>query len=139
MSHRLSLRALALATAVAGALIVPSTAAFADTTPSPRATERTPAPSKGGDTVTAPRDRGPSAAPRGGVAAGDRRTPAPASDQVSKRRSAAPRGGVNAGEQPAGNESGTTAALAGSAAALALVAGAGTVVVRRRAAAHRVG
>ncbi|AVZ73291.1 hypothetical protein SLUN_14995 [Streptomyces lunaelactis] len=126
MSHRLSLRALALATVAAAAVIVPSAAAFADTTPPPsaRPTED-PAPSKGSDTVTAPQDRGPSAAPRGGVAAGDK--PAPV-------RGSAPRGGVSAGERPAGSETGSsTTALAGSATALALLAGAGTIVVRRRA------
>lgn len=76
----------------------------------------------------------PSAVPRGGVAAGDK--PAPAR---GGKRVAAPRGGVNAGERPAGSASGNTTALAGSAAALALVAGAGTFVVRRRSASHRNG
>ncbi|MER5460695.1 hypothetical protein ABT010_08385 [Streptomyces sp. NPDC002668] len=135
MSHRLSLRALVVATAVAGAVIVPSTAAFADTTPTPRATEPAPEPTRGSGIVTAPpQERMPSAVPRGGVAAGDK--PAPAR---GGKRAAAPRGGVNAGERPAGSASGNTTALAGSAAALALVVGAGTFVVRRRSASHRNG
>ncbi|TGZ09673.1 LPXTG cell wall anchor domain-containing protein, partial [Streptomyces rhizosphaericola] len=36
------------------------------------------------------------------------------------------------GERPAGNDSSGTTALAGTAAGLALLAGAGTLVVRRR-------
>ncbi|SCE19300.1 hypothetical protein GA0115239_13084, partial [Streptomyces sp. BpilaLS-43] len=48
-----------------------------------------------------------------------------------------PRGGVDAGERPAGSTDAT--ALYGSAAGAILLAGAGTLVVRRRSAAQRNG
>ena len=136
MSHRLSLRALALTTAAVGAVLVPSTAAFAsDATPKPRpgvVTAETPsAPSRGDDSdKPAQEPVRPSAAPRGGVDAGDEPKPAERRGEVS---APAPRGGVDAGEQPAADGN-STATLVGSAAALALVAGAGTLVIRRRTA-----
>ncbi len=46
-----------------------------------------------------------------------------------------PRGGVAAGERPAGSGDNSTALLAGSTAGAALLAGAGTFVLRRRSAA----
>ncbi|WP_406253301.1 hypothetical protein OH786_30205 [Streptomyces atratus] len=113
MPHRLSLRTAVLAAVAAGAVLVPSTAAFADSTPAPKpSVERSAAAAPAG--VTGPPARG-------------------------SEPSVAPRGGVAAGERPAGTSSSSTTALAGSAAAALLVAGAGTVVLRRRSAAQRNG
>ncbi|MGW3909856.1 hypothetical protein ACWECR_42950, partial [Streptomyces sp. NPDC005056] len=67
----------------------------------------------------------------------DRPSAVPA--RPSKRDSAEPRGGVAAGERPLGTTSDNTTALAGSAAAAFVLAGTGTLVLRRRAATHRNG
>ncbi|MEU0685660.1 hypothetical protein [Streptomyces uncialis] len=90
-----------------------------------------------------PADKKISLAPRGGVAAGEATaTPAPAprvadGKPAEKRISLAPRGGVAAGERVAAEGGGSTA-VAGSAAGLVMLAGAGTIMLRRRAA-HRNG
>ncbi|WP_327243276.1 hypothetical protein [Streptomyces sp. NBC_01320] len=145
MSHRPrpTLRIAVLTAVAAGAALLPSTTALAsvpsDATPSPSvtSTERTPAPAPEAGTSRPARGEGPSVAPRGGVAAGDRPSPVPAAPL--KRGSAEPRGGVAAGERPIGTTSNTTA-VAGSVAAAALLGGAGTLVLRRRrATAHRNG
>ncbi|MFI1397783.1 hypothetical protein [Streptomyces sp. NPDC020681] len=127
MYHRLSLRALTVATVAAATVLVPvASASASDPTPRPSApAERTPEPVRGDSGDSSERV---TRTPRGGVAAGDKPTPAPARDRVTRT----PRGGVAAGERPAGENGGSTA-LAGSAVAVALLAGAGTVVVRRRA------
>ncbi|MFF3358682.1 hypothetical protein ACFYWN_40120 [Streptomyces sp. NPDC002917] len=145
MSHRprMSLRTAVLTAVAAGAVLVPSATAVASVAsdakpkPSVAATERTPAPARGTDASKPTRGEAPSAAPRGGVAAGDRPSAVPA--RPSKRDSAEPRGGVAAGERPLGTTSDNTTALAGSAAAAFVLAGAGTLALRRRAAAHRNG
>ncbi|WP_433571462.1 hypothetical protein [Streptomyces sp. CA-251247] len=134
MSHRLSLRALAVATAATAAVIVPAGGAFADSTPAPAkpAADRTAQPVREAPTP-APAEKGPGRLPRGGVDAGDK--PAPAQERAGRL----PRGGVDAGEQPAGSGSGNSTALAGSAAGVALLAGAGAVVIRRRTAGRHHG
>lgn len=133
MSLRSSLRTVVLAAVAAGAVCVPATSAFADSSPtaapaSPsQSAKPTEAPSKAPSTE-APSSAPsvvPSDAPRGGVAAGDRTAPA-------VRPATVPRGGVAAGERPAGTSGDNTAAVMGSAVAALLVAGAGTVVLRRR-------
>ncbi|QIB47197.1 hypothetical protein [Streptomyces aureoverticillatus] len=162
MSHRArrpqrstSLRAAAVATAVAGGVLAaPAATAFAnDATPKPKPTVSKPSDE---DAVKEKRDAAeqakkegrPSVAPpRGGVAAGDKPvvredttkpTPKPLSPEERKKVAAdkaaqAPRGGVAAGERPASGGDGT-ATLVGSAAGIALLAGASTIVLRRRAA-----
>ncbi|MFE9461968.1 hypothetical protein [Streptomyces californicus] len=116
-TSRRTLRGAVLAAVAAGAVLVPSAAAFADSSPKPVASE--PAASEPAPAAPSPeRSEAASAAP--GEAA-----PAPA-----------PRGGVAAGERPAA-DSGTTGTtvLAGSAVGAVLLAGAGTIVLRRRSAA----
>ncbi|MEO3978193.1 hypothetical protein [Streptomyces sp. CAU 1734] len=183
MSSRLSLRALAVAGAAISAVLAPAGVAFADSTtpasPSPAVKSKSekpaPAPARDAKVVKLPRggvaagDK-PSPAvqekrkagerqifdlsrdakvvklPRGGVAAGDKPSPA-----VKEKRGAGdtrvidlsrdgkattPRGGVAAGEQPAAaGGSGNTAVIVGSVAGFALLAGASTLVIRRRGAA----
>ncbi|MFJ6808300.1 hypothetical protein ACIQRK_20090 [Streptomyces anulatus] len=156
---RRTLRAAVLAAVAAGAVLVPSAAAFADSTPKPSEpavvdlSER-----KAADDAAKDAAR-PAVTPRGGVAAGDRPAPAPAeagpekaAPSVTPRGGVAagegpapapkeaapavtPRGGVAAGERPAGSGDNSTAVLAGSVAGTALLAGVGTIVLRRRASA----
>ncbi|MFD5200490.1 hypothetical protein ACFWM7_10130, partial [Streptomyces sp. NPDC058375] len=74
------------------------------------------------------------------VAAGDR--PEPAAKEAAPEEAApavTPRGGVAAGERAAGSGDNSTAVLAGSVAGAALLAGAGTLVLRRRSAAGHNG
>ncbi|MFJ2704141.1 sortase-dependent protein [Streptomyces sp. NPDC087428] len=132
MSLRSSLRTTVLAAVAAGAVCVPATSAFADSSPtavpaSPsQSAKPTAAPSKApSEEPSSAPSVVPSDAPRGGVAAGDRTAPA-------VRPATVPRGGVAAGERPAGTSGDNTAAVMGSAVAALLVAGAGTVVLRRR-------
>ncbi|MEV1026239.1 LPXTG cell wall anchor domain-containing protein [Streptomyces sp. NPDC050264] len=119
MSHRpsrhLSLRSAAVAAAVAAGVLVPAgTALASDTTPKPVASDRAAAEKA---------DKSPA--------------PARDTDEARKRAAAAqaPRGGVAAGERPATGDGSadTSTALIGSLSAAALLAGAGTVVLRRRA------
>ncbi|MFF7493628.1 hypothetical protein [Streptomyces rubiginosohelvolus] len=137
---RTTLRAVVLAAVAAGAVLVP-TAAFADASPKPSApVAATPAPERSEAASEAPQDAAPAVTPRGGVAAGDR--PAPAPKQAAPAEAApsvTPRGGVAAGERQAGNSDNSTALLAGSVAGTALLAGAGTLVLRRRSAAGHNG
>ncbi|WP_278191883.1 hypothetical protein [Streptomyces sp. TRM75563] len=136
MISRPTLRAAVLAAVAAGAVLVPSAAAFADASPKPsEPAVATPAPERSEAAAEAPRDAAPSAVPRGGVAAGDR--PAPAAKEAAP--SVTPRGGVAAGERPEGSGDNSTAVLAGSVAGAALLAGAGTIVLRRRSAAGHNG
>lgn len=171
MSHRArrpqrstSLRAAAVATAVAcGVLAAPSATAFAsDTTPKPKPTTSAPSPEgvspedvkkKRAAAEEALKEGRPTKAPRGGVAAGDKPvvreddakpTPKPLSPDARKKLAAekaarTPEGGVAAGERPASGGDGNTGTLVGSAAGIALLAGASTVVLRRRAAGGRQG
>ncbi|MCQ1582170.1 hypothetical protein [Streptomyces parvus] len=138
---RTTLRAAVLAAVAAGAVLVPSAAAFADASSKPSApVEATPAPERSEAAAEAPEDAAPAVTPRGGVAAGDRPAPAPKRAVPSEAAPAVtPRGGVAAGERPAGSGDNSTALLAGSAAGAALLAGAGTFVLRRRSAAGRNG
>lgn len=102
MPHRLSLRTAVLAAVAAGAVLVPSAAAFADATPSPSAPSvkrSAAARAEGGATAEPKRSAQPSVAPRGGVAAGDSPAPAKAEPAVKRPGAAAPRGGVAAGER----------------------------------------
>ncbi|MEV6075639.1 hypothetical protein AB0L80_11115 [Streptomyces sp. NPDC052069] len=150
MTARLTLRTVVLAAVAAGAVLAPSAAAFADSTPKPATprVEKTPSPVAEQPTAR-PADSGagdrpaPAVKPRGGVAAGDRPAPAvktrgDAGAGESAAPAVKPRGGVAAGERPAGGGDSTTA-LVGSAAGAMLLAGAGTIVLRRRSAAHRNG
>ncbi|MFH8474126.1 hypothetical protein [Streptomyces sp. NPDC018000] len=141
MPHRLSLRTAVLAAVAVGAVLVPSTAAFADSTPAPKApsVERSAAAGRS-DSATPPTPGAkPSVVPIGVVAAGD--GPAGVKGKrlnlAERSAAAAPRGGVAAGERPAGTSGDSTTALAGSATAALLVAGAGTFVLRRRSAAQQ--
>ncbi|MEU9191094.1 sortase-dependent protein [Streptomyces sp. NPDC048484] len=130
MSRRLTLRPLRIAVltgVAAGALLVPATAAFAtDPTPTPGATDSTPA------------DKEALAKKK----AEDART----LKEAEARKAAAaqkaggkdyPRGGVAAGEAPAQDDN--TGTLIGSATGALLLAGAGTYVLRRRTTARREG
>ncbi|WP_329296733.1 sortase-dependent protein [Streptomyces pseudovenezuelae] len=130
MSRRLTLRPLriaALTGVAAGALLVPATAAFAtDATPSPRATDSTPADKealakkKAEDARTLKEDEARKAA-----------------EAQKARGKDYPRGGVAAGEAPAQDDN--TGTLIGSATGALLLAGAGTYVLRRRTTARREG
>lgn len=131
MSRRLTLRPLrplrlaVLTGVVAGALLVPASAAFAtDPTPTPGATDLTP---EGKEALE--------------KKAEDARTAKEAEARKAEAAKAGsaqdyPRGGVAAGEAPAGDNTGT---LIGSATGALLLAGAGTYVLRRRTTARREG
>ncbi|WP_103534416.1 hypothetical protein [Streptomyces sp. SM11] len=109
---RFTLRAAVLTAVAAGAVLVPSAAAFADSSPKP---------SEPAVVDLSERE---------------------AADDASKdadRPAVTPRGGVAAGERPAGSGDNSTAVLAGSVAGAALLAGAGTIVLRRRSAAGHNG
>ncbi|MER6998516.1 sortase-dependent protein [Streptomyces sp. NPDC000410] len=115
----MSLRTAFLTAAVAGALLVPTaaaTAAFADEKPSP--------------------------APSAPVSDKDAAEKEAAARKEKEKRDASgafretPRGGVAAGERPVANAGDNTATLVGSAAGVALLAGVGTIVLRRRAGAN---
>ncbi|MEW2312211.1 hypothetical protein AB0918_26870, partial [Streptomyces sp. NPDC006864] len=70
---RTTLRAALLAAVAAGAVLVPSAAAFADASPKPSApVETTPSPERSEPAAKTPEDTARSVTPRGGVAAGDR-------------------------------------------------------------------
>lgn len=131
MSHRSTLRATVLVAFAAGAVLVPSAAAFTTDSPKPTApsTEQpTPRPAESAPTTASP---APPTAPPAAV-------PSAVPSEVGQQPTRAPRGGVAAGEQPAGSEGGS-GALYGSAACAVLMAGAGTIVLRRRSAAQRNG
>lgn len=136
MSPRPSLRSALLAALAAGAVLVPATSAFADSAPAkPSSASAEPsAAARPAASAEPAQSARPSAVPRGGVAAGDRPSAAPSAVPAT-----APRGGVAAGERPAGGSNDGTAALVGTALGAVLVAGAGTVVLRRRSAAARLG
>ncbi|GAA2924483.1 MULTISPECIES: LPXTG cell wall anchor domain-containing protein [Streptomycetaceae] len=122
MFPRSTLRAAVLTAVAAGAVLLPSAAAFADDAPRPKPSA-TPTPSAV-----------PTEAPQPGEAAEPTRVPtAVPADAVPP--GTLPRGGVAAGERAAGETGGSTA-LYGSAAGAVLLAGAGTLVLRRRSAAH---
>ncbi|MFC8225058.1 hypothetical protein [Streptomyces sp. NPDC057287] len=132
MSLRPTLRTAVLVAAAIGAVLVPSAAAVADSTPTAAPAEAaTPTPASG----DAGRPTAATPAPASGGAERPSAAPVPAD---SVRPGTMPRGGVAAGELPTGN-SGDTAdtALYGSAAGIALLAGAGVLVLRRRSAAQR--
>lgn len=135
MSPRPSLRNALLAALAAGAVLVPATSAFADSAPAkPSSASAEPSAARPAASAEPAQSARPSAVPRGGVAAGDRPSAAPSAVPAT-----APRGGVAAGERPAGGSNDGTAALVGTALGAVLVAGAGTVVLRRRSAAARLG
>ncbi|MEU3185111.1 hypothetical protein ABZ707_13045 [Streptomyces sp. NPDC006923] len=115
MSRHLRLHLAVLTAVTAGAMLVPTAAAVAeDQAPSPV----------------------PSAAAQSteGDKALDKRKAEAAKAEAARAEAAksAPRGGVAAGEAPAGNSG--SPALIGSAAGVLLLAGAGTLVLRRRSA-----
>ncbi|WP_267246002.1 hypothetical protein [Streptomyces sp. PR69] len=125
MSHRLTLRAAVLTASVAGAVLFPSAAAFADGIP-------TPAPKE--DASVQPKDDTARPVP----AENDREAKARAEKaQADKEAMPAPRGGVAAGERADEGTTNTAAVLAGSAAGAALLGGVGFTVIRRRAGASR--
>lgn len=133
---RRTLRAAVLAAVAAGAVLVPSTAAFADASPKPSEPAVVDLSSKPSEAPSeTPRAVAPAVTPRGGVAAGDRPAPAPREAGPARTPDVTPRGGVAAGERPAGGGDNSTAVLAGSVAGTALLAGVGTIVLRRRASA----
>ncbi|MFJ9111409.1 hypothetical protein [Streptomyces sp. NPDC102283] len=158
-SSRRTLRAAVLAAVAAGAVLVPSAAAFADASPKPSEPAVVDLSKPAEAATETPKAAAPAVAPRGGVAAGERPTPAPkeagpaeATPAVTPRGGVAagerpapapkdagpavtPRGGVAAGERPAGSGDSSTAVLIGSVAGTALLAGVGTIVLRRRSAA----
>ncbi|MFI9628537.1 sortase-dependent protein [Streptomyces sp. NPDC052042] len=119
MRQRSILRTAVLAAVAAGAVLAPSAAAFADT-PAPTAS---------------PADRAEQGTPENPVLIKDASKPIgdiKLGESSTAPRGVAPRGGVAAGERPVAASDGNTAVLAGSAAAALLVAGAGTLVLRRR-------
>ncbi|MYX74160.1 hypothetical protein [Streptomyces sp. SID3915] len=118
MSLRPTLRTAVLAATALGAVLLPSAVAVADSAPSPVPADSVNTPTPVPDSQRAESTEPPAAA-----------EPVPAG--------AVPRGGVDAGERPAGSTDAT--ALYGSAAGAILLAGAGTLVVRRRSAAQRNG
>ncbi|WP_369034502.1 MULTISPECIES: sortase-dependent protein [Streptomyces] len=129
MSRRLTLRPLStlriavLTGVAAGALLVPASAAFAtDPTPTPGATDLTPA------------DKEALAKKKAEDARALKEAEARKAQEAKKLGKDYPRGGVAAGEEPAGDNTGT---LIGSATGALLLAGAGTYVVRRRTSARR--
>ncbi|MFH8793331.1 hypothetical protein [Streptomyces sp. NPDC017941] len=157
--RRTHLRAVAVATAVAGGVLAaPTASAFAsDATPKPKSTPPSSAPAP--EDVAKKREAADKALkegkpapapPRGGVDAGDRPvvraesakpTPKPAAPEDHKEaaeEARAPKGAVAAGERPASGGDSTNT-LIGSAAGMALLAGAGTIVLRRRAAVRHQG
>ncbi|MFF5088307.1 hypothetical protein [Streptomyces niveus] len=134
MSHRHRLRLIVLPALVAGAMLVPVTAAVAsDGKPTPSASET--------GKTTAEKEKEDAAKKAEAVkkASGEGISTEEAEKKAAAEKAAAakevPRGGVAAGEAPA-TDSGATA-LVGSAAGALLLAGAGTYVVRRRSAARR--
>ncbi|WP_405387129.1 hypothetical protein OG596_04525 [Streptomyces sp. NBC_01102] len=132
MSPRASLRAAVLTAVAAGAVLLPSAAAFADDAVKPKPTPE----------VSTPATAEPSPVPtRDGTSDAERKKAEPTSAPVPAESVPAgtlPRGGVAAGERAA-EESGSASALYGSAAGAVLLAGVGTFVLRRRSAAHRNG
>ncbi|MFJ4840463.1 hypothetical protein [Streptomyces sp. NPDC088746] len=141
MSLRPTLRTAVLATVGLGAVLLPSTVAVADATPTraaaersatstPEAAERSATPTPG----TAERGATPTPAPQGAEPTEMAATPVPAEAVPA---GTVPRGGVDAGERPAQGAGDT--ALYGSAAGAVLLAGAGVLVLRRRSAAQRNG
>ncbi|WP_240138899.1 hypothetical protein [Streptomyces sp. MUM 178J] len=131
MSHRLTLRAAVLTASVAGALLIPSAAAFADGTPTPAPKDAASVQPKDGNPRPVPAEDG---TPRPVPAEDDREAKArTAKEQAGKDASPIPRGGVAAGEEAAADGTTNTAAvLAGSAAGAALLGGLGFTVIRRR-------
>ncbi|WP_395370562.1 sortase-dependent protein [Streptomyces tubercidicus] len=119
-SLRTPLRHTAVAVVAASAICLPATSAFADSgpKPSPR-TERETRVERSPDATKSPgRERGA---------------------KGSEGRGETPRGGVEAGEKPAATSADGTTAAVGTAAGALLLAGAGTLVIRRRAAARHDG
>ncbi|MEK8145723.1 LPXTG cell wall anchor domain-containing protein [Streptomyces sp. M10(2022)] len=114
MSHRSTLRTAILTAVAAAAVLVPPPGPSRPTT----RPHRCPPP----HSRSAPRGRDP--------------VPTEASRPSPATPTAVPRGGVAAGERPVGTGD-DTAALYGSAIGAVLLAGAGTVVLRRRTAAQR--
>ncbi|MEU6223083.1 sortase-dependent protein [Streptomyces sp. NPDC047042] len=126
-----SLRVAVLTGVAAGALLVPATAAFADATPTPVASDVSP---EGKDALEKKRSED---ALRAKEAELRKAEAAKAESAKSASGKEFPRGGVAAGEAPAQDDN--TGALVGSATGALLLAGAGTYVLRRRTAARREG
>ncbi|WP_055524996.1 hypothetical protein [Streptomyces graminilatus] len=125
-----SLKAAVLTGVAAGALLVPATSAFADSTPTPGATDLTPARKDALEKKKAEDARS--------LKESDARKA-----EAAKRASGKdyPRGGVAAGEAPAteSTKDDNTGTLVGTATGALLLAGAGTYVLRRRTAARHDG
>ncbi|WP_329114235.1 sortase-dependent protein [Streptomyces sp. NBC_01353] len=145
-SHRrpsrrsLTLRTAAFTTAVIGGVLLPSTSAFASDGPSAAPSDSTVRPTAAADATPDSRSDKPQATPAPTSPEKERDTgdtePRPVPDRTSGEV-AAPRGGVAAGERPADRSGDNTTAIAGSVAGAAILAGAGSVMLRRRGAAHR--
>ncbi|MFF3729374.1 sortase-dependent protein [Streptomyces sp. NPDC002476] len=142
MRHRSTLRTAVLAAVAAGAVLVPSTAAFADS-PAPvasttrKGTPENPVVIKDRSKHVRKINLGESSP--NPVVIKDRSEPVRKinlGESSPAPRGTVPRGGVAAGERPVAASDHNTTVLAGSAAAALLVAGAGTFVLRRRAAAQ---
>lgn len=154
MSHRGShrrprrsvVRTAAVAAAVTAGVLAPAGAALAsDTTPKPVASEAAAA-EKADKASPAPATRDEEVARKRAAAEkaerADKASPVPAapgSDEARKRAAAAaaPRGGVAAGERPVSDGGTGSTGLVTSLSAAALLAGAGTVALRRRASHQR--
>ncbi|MCX4761738.1 hypothetical protein OG562_12275 [Streptomyces sp. NBC_01275] len=117
MSRHHTLRLAVLTAVAAGALLAPVSAAFA--------ADPTPSASTGEDLTAAEKKI---------ADAKEARAQEAKKAEAAKAGKDLPRGGVAAGEAPASDSGDSTAALAGSAAGAVLLAGAGTFVLRRRAA-----
>ncbi|MCM2392253.1 hypothetical protein [Streptomyces albipurpureus] len=121
-SHRLSLRALAVTVVAAGALLVPATAAVADSSPGVKSPA--PAPTRTVDLADGDTKRDGATVERPGTRDGK---PSAVTPEVRT----VPKGGVAAGEQPASSDSAVSTPLL-AASAVVLFAGAGALVIRRR-------
>ncbi|MGW8555194.1 sortase-dependent protein [Streptomyces tubercidicus] len=143
-SLRTPLRHTAVAVVTASAICLPATSAFADssTEPAPRTANKTapedelpdgieltntkPAPKTANKTAPELPDGIELSSTQPGV-------------RGSEVKVKTPRGGVAAGEKPAATSADGTTAAVGTAAGALLLAGAGTLVIRRRAAARHDG
>ncbi|MEV7425643.1 MULTISPECIES: hypothetical protein [unclassified Streptomyces] len=134
MSRHLGLRAAVLSAVAAGALLVPTSAAFASSDPTPVPADQAPSTAPAGkraeDAAAADKKAEDAAAAKAGISREEYKK----MQDLKTGRAAqpAPRGGVAAGEAPAADSG--FAALAGTAAGGLLLAGAGTFVLRRRSA-----
>ncbi|MEU6394566.1 hypothetical protein [Streptomyces sp. NPDC046939] len=144
--RRSAVRTAVVTAAVTAGVLAPAGAALAsDTTPKPVASDA-PAAEKADKASPVPATREDEVARKRAAAEeaekADKTSPVPVksgSDEARKRAAAAqaPRGAVAAGERPVTDDGTDVTALATSLSAAALLAGAGTVALRRRASRQR--